>query len=380
MNIRLTRNSNRRIAWTDKCSGYLEFLFSENSENDGYFRGSTRLLTGFSSDGHSLKEAEYIDVRPEGFMAAFVDGMLNVSLLLDEQAFYIYSAKSAGIPGSAGKVQQLEAEITEDNEQSQKSGIDTEESVEAKEIEWTSEIIDGCTVVSSSAGFAAAAEFNFRYVIKENDVELYRETQAVKNPGREKPFSADGWYIVFENNQTDAVKKAVRLAKGKAIGTHCRTIAAFLEKCAIDSGDKRFDEAFLWARFNGCMLATKDSASGCTGIWAGLPWFRDNWGRDTFISLCGTLLASGCIAEAKDVLLGFAGFQDVDEASSTYGRIPNRYRSADDVIYNTADGTLWFIRALWEYVQYSRQFFQNCKRRFLPHSMLTLRARTQTDF
>ena len=353
MNIRLTRNSNRRMAWTDKCSGYLEFLFSENSENDGYFRGSTRLLTGFSSDGHSLKEAEYIDVRPEGFMAAFVDGMLNVSLLLDEQAFYIYSAKSAGISGSAGKVQQLEAKITEDNEQSQKSGIDTEESVEAKEFEWTSEIIDGCTVVSSSAGFAAAAEFNFRYVIKENDVELYRETQAVKNPGREKPFSADGWYIVFENNQTDAVKKAVRLAKGKAIGTHCRTIAAFLEKCAIDSGDKRFDEAFLWARFNGWMLATKDSASDCTGIWAGLPWFRDNWGRDTFISLCGTLLASGCFAEAKDVLLGFAGFQDVDEASSTYGRIPNRYRSADDVIYNTADGTLWFIRALWEYVQYS---------------------------
>ncbi len=343
------------MAWTDKLNGYLEFFFSADGKNDGYFRGNARLLTGFSSDGHSWKEAEYMDVRPEGFMAAFSGGMLDVSLLLNEQAFYVYSAKSVGILGCSGKSQPAETETAEEeNELSQKVDADTEEADKAKDVKWTSEFIDGCTVISSSEGFAAAAEFGFRYAITENDVELYRETQEdIRSSGKEKPFSADGWYIVFEDNQTDAVKKAVRLAKEKAIAAHCRTIASFLEKCAIDSGDKRFDEAFLWARFNGWMLATKDCTSGYTGIWAGLPWFRDNWGRDTFIALCGTLLASGCFAEAKDVLLGFAGFQDSDKASPTYGRIPNRYRSADDVIYNTADGTLWFIRALWEYVQYS---------------------------
>ena len=349
MNIRLMRNSKRKMAWTDKCGGYFEFSCMENGADGGYFRGDCRLLTGFSSDGTTLKEADYIDVRPEGFCAVFREAMLNVSLLLYERAFYAYSAKSVGILGCAAAGWRKSAE---------NAPFQSTPSEDSQQLTWVKEIIDGCTVVSSSAGFAAAAEFDFRYTADDDGITLFRGQAAfagADNSGgaERKAFSAAGWYIVFEDGQVEAAQKAVRLAKANAVGTHCRSVASFLEQCAIDSGDKRFDEAFLWARFNGWMLATKDSASGCTGIWAGLPWFRDNWGRDTFISLCGTLLASGCFAEAKDVLLGFAGFQDVDEASSTYGRIPNRYRSADDVIYNTADGTLWFIRALWEYVQYS---------------------------
>ena len=33
MKIKIERNSNRRMAWTDKVNGYFEFLFSENQEN-----------------------------------------------------------------------------------------------------------------------------------------------------------------------------------------------------------------------------------------------------------------------------------------------------------------------------------------------------------
>ncbi len=39
-----------------------------------------------------------------------------------------------------------------------------------------------------------------------------------------------------------------------------------------------------------------------TGIWAGLPWFKDCWGRDTFIALSGTSLVNGLFNEAKEII------------------------------------------------------------------------------
>ncbi|MFN3660169.1 MAG: amylo-alpha-1,6-glucosidase, partial [Brevinematales bacterium] len=46
------------------------------------------------------------------------------------------------------------------------------------------------------------------------------------------------------------------------------------------------------------------------GIWAGLPWFRDNWGRDTFIAFPGTLLVSGHFDDARGVITNFSTYQN----------------------------------------------------------------------
>ena len=55
---------------------------------------------------------------------------------------------------------------------------------------------------------------------------------------------------------------------------------------------------------------------------------------------------------AKRLLQRFADWQCKDSTSSDYGRIPNRVR-AGEIVYNTADGTPWFIRELYEYSLYS---------------------------
>lgn len=130
---------------------------------------------------------------------------------------------------------------------------------------------------------------------------------------------------------------------------HVKQINEFFSKFSLSLDDK-ITQATYWALFSGWMLVTGKTHRG---IWAGLPWFRDNWGRDTFISLSGILLVSGQFAEAKAVISSFAEFQDCNPDSPTYGRIPNRYVNKDDVIYNTADGNLWFIREVWEYIQYT---------------------------
>jgi len=108
-------------------------------------------------------------------------------------------------------------------------------------------------------------------------------------------------------------------------------------------------DAVAWAQVSLDALVTNQRGKG---IWAGLPWFNNYWGRDTFISFNGALLCSGRFPEAKEILLSFAGFQRTDKNDSWYGRIPNRVTNKE-IIYNTTDGTWWFIREVYEYLLYS---------------------------
>jgi len=115
-----------------------------------------------------------------------------------------------------------------------------------------------------------------------------------------------------------------------------------------------FNHAFRWALISMDQLMMRQTGAGkeVTGIFAGLPWFNNYWGRDTFISLPGAALVTGRLEEARQILLSFAQFQNQDETSTNFGRIPNQV-TTNTIIYNTADGTPWFVRELWEYYLYS---------------------------
>jgi glycogen debranching enzyme len=80
-----------------------------------------------------------------------------------------------------------------------------------------------------------------------------------------------------------------------------------------------------------------------TTIVAGFPWFAD-WGRDTFLSLPGLLLATGRHEEAGSVLCTFA-------AAADGGMIPNRFDDrTGEAHFNSVDASLWFIHTAFEYV------------------------------
>ena len=86
-----------------------------------------------------------------------------------------------------------------------------------------------------------------------------------------------------------------------------------------------------------------------TTILAGFPWFVD-WGRDTFISLPGLLLATGRFDEAKSVLISFANTLD-------NGIIPNRFDDySGTACFNSIDASLWFINAAFQYLQASEDY------------------------
>lgn len=88
------------------------------------------------------------------------------------------------------------------------------------------------------------------------------------------------------------------------------------------------------------------------GIYAGLPWFNEYWGRDEFISMPGATLVSGLFETARNILISFAQYQQTDSTSRYFGRVPNIV-NPQNIDYHTTDGTPRFIMQLLDYVKYS---------------------------
>jgi glycogen debranching enzyme len=124
-----------------------------------------------------------------------------------------------------------------------------------------------------------------------------------------------------------------------------------LDRLHFTCADAGFSEAVAWAHLQLLfLLAENDSL-----LYAGIPWFNEGWGRDTFISLPG-LLVTGHTEAARKLLMRYAAWVDRDPQSPTYGRIPNRVRPGEEIAYNTADGTPWWIRGIYEYGVYARDY------------------------
>ena len=109
------------------------------------------------------------------------------------------------------------------------------------------------------------------------------------------------------------------------------------------------DKALDWITITMDELITEQQGNG---IYAGLPWFNEYWGRDMFISMPGACLVTGQFDIAKQILKDFATLQDTDPASETYGRIPNR-ANLEGILYNTTDGTPRFVIQALEVAEYS---------------------------
>ncbi len=111
----------------------------------------------------------------------------------------------------------------------------------------------------------------------------------------------------------------------------------------LDSLEFLGDPATLAALEDAANLFIKDDGA-VAEIWAASrDWFLEEWGRDTFISLPGLLLATERYEDARQIFLRFAGRE-------RNGLIPNVIRS-DETLYNTADASLLLVHALQAYAQ-----------------------------
>ncbi len=158
------------------------------------------------------------------------------------------------------------------------------------------------------------------------------------------------WVIAYGTSEDEALMAARQLVTERGASSLMRRnlVFAALEHSSFRTTDSAVGDALRWAKKSVLDL----QAAGGTELWAGFPWFAEAWGRDTFISLPGAFLVTGNYDAARQILLQFAKWQDKDSTSSTFGRIPNRARP-DEIVFNTADGTPWWIREIYEYGLYS---------------------------
>ena len=162
--------------------------------------------------------------------------------------------------------------------------------------------------------------------------------------------AAGGFYLVLADSEEQALEMVEKLREnGESMLADRRKRLENLHLTnRFETGVPVVDRALAWNRVSLDALIMKQTG---WGIYAGLPWFNDYWGRDMFISLPGAALVNGQLDVAANILRSFAGYQNRDEDHTDYGRIPNRLRP-DEVIYNTTDGTPRFVAQICAYLDY----------------------------
>lgn len=176
-------------------------------------------------------------------------------------------------------------------------------------------------------------------------------------PGRLEagwPKGAHSMDVVFAQGSTaeEAAARARRLLpqRDALLAARRGHVDALLARASVTTGDARLDKAYRWARasMDAMLMQTRGP-----GIYAGFHWFPNYWGRDTFISIPGATLVTGELDAARAILRSFLLFQNVDRSSPRLGRLPNIVQP-NELQYAGVDGTWWYVRAAYRYVQACR--------------------------
>ncbi len=162
---------------------------------------------------------------------------------------------------------------------------------------------------------------------------------------------AKGFVLTYGSEEECRVLLSEFLANGEALmhARKDRINSLVTEYNPVKSNLPELDKALDWITITMDELITEQQGNG---IYAGLPWFNEYWGRDMFISMPGACLVTGQFEVAKQILKDFVQLQDTDPASETYGRIPNR-ANLEGILYNTTDGTPRLVIQALELAEYS---------------------------
>jgi glycogen debranching enzyme len=164
--------------------------------------------------------------------------------------------------------------------------------------------------------------------------------------------NGDGFFIACGKDEAEALalirdgqqhSTALKLARQQRLRNLLQT------NTFVTSTNDSLTRALRWLALTTDQLVSRQQGDG---IYAGLPWFNEYWGRDEFISLPGAVLVTGQFATARQILLSFAKYQELNSESKFYGRVPNIVNPSN-IDYHTTDGTPRFVIALQDYVRYS---------------------------
>lgn len=162
---------------------------------------------------------------------------------------------------------------------------------------------------------------------------------------------AEGFLLAYGSEaECDALITRFRTEKDALLAARKERMNSLIqENNPLKSNLPELDRSLAWITLTMDQLITEQQGKG---IYAGLPWFNEYWGRDMFIAMPGATLVTGQFDYTKEILKDFAKLQDTDPASETCGRIPNR-ANLENILYNTTDGTPRYVIEAEELLAYS---------------------------
>lgn len=121
------------------------------------------------------------------------------------------------------------------------------------------------------------------------------------------PAAAGGFLIAYGTAAgCDSLIRDFRSAGELKLAARKERMEGILQRNPVRSNLDTLDEALAWLLLTTDELVTDQQGKG---IYAGLPWFNEYWGRDMFISMPGAVLVNGQFETAKEILADFPVFR-----------------------------------------------------------------------
>lgn len=302
--IKVPAGEKAQYVYGDNIKGYFEGYTSTYQKGEGYKLLNSALYKDFASftgkDINNKKEPEYTLLYPYGVRTVYAGGTYD-EFILHPREYLV----SLSVHSEKAEKQRLLPLLT---------SRDKSTSIEQK-----GKII----VISPSSPpksinypvyMAVSSPVDFKYSLgdREKDSDLkdtIRIAKGVLAPVFETKKNTTDFvvYIGFGYTKEEAIQRAKGAAESDAVAQQKKKTYDFLTRSYFWTDDMEFNRAVMWSKISAYSLVSQEYG---WGIWAGLPWFKDNWGRDTFISLPGTLLVSGQFNQARDVITNFSVFQN----------------------------------------------------------------------
>ncbi|MGR5065048.1 amylo-alpha-1,6-glucosidase [Photobacterium sp. DNB22_13_2] len=343
------------------------FVFGDNI--DGYFDGVTH---GYVAAGkYRHKQGWYL-----GAMASFVDGVLNDKTSAPEARIYPYGVTHTFNNDSGNNTEETFM-LFSGQESRQRSAAITVRSDKPATLTIAPQLnlaMDSSMVKAFEGGVVYSLANALRLPGTPSFIALcanrafgFKETTFGETPDLKDKLHLSGHhvkpllistepqtemtvYLAFAESEDEAISQAKALVDNDGVNIHQQQVYDMLTHSYVWTSDREYNRALMWAKAAGKVFLSTEFGKG---IWAGLPWFKDCWGRDSFIAVPGITLVNGDFDDAKTIIDNFASMQLSDESSVNFGRIPNRVTSLTNIIYNTTDGTPWMVREIWDYLRYS---------------------------
>ena len=173
---------------------------------------------------------------------------------------------------------------------------------------------------------------------------------------------------IYGSSFTDSVTKAMMKMSKQAIGRYIsakkkRYVPYLFDKSNLRSEDKNLDTNFSLAKYDLILLRHYQPGLG-EGFFAGIPYFPEYFGRDTLWSVPGILM-TGDFENVKYTLNLLSRYQSEHRTESKHiGQIPHEIWLTGEPNYYSADSTMLYIYAMYQYYIWTRDL--DFIKRFFP--------------